>query len=149
MRAGSDNEYRNNEFDACVELDCSEFRVFVYYGTFLYLVLLIPVFTVLGLTMSFLATVIQFYKEIGKRNIPLERPCIILQQPYNNNQQSIFQGGTRQAVVYIPPLTQNVRYTNHQEPYNPAFTQEYGYSTGQYLNLITDFWKWKRSQRDV
>ena len=123
---------------------------FVYLFTFLYLVLLIPVFTVLGLTMYILVTVIQFYREISKANSSIERPSIILLQPYNNNHhQSIFQGRTRPLGVYIPPSTQTSQYTYQQEQYNPEYTQQFGYSTGKYSNLDTEFWKWKHRQGDI
>ena len=58
---------------------------FVYYGTFLSLILLIPVFITLGVTMYFLTAVVQFYREINKGNVSVEKPYIILHQPYNNN----------------------------------------------------------------
>ena len=122
---------------------------FIYFGTFWYLISLMPVFSALVLAMYFFVTVVQFYREISKVNVLVERPSTVLQRPYNTSQQSIFQGRERPVVVHSPRMVQSPPYTYQQEPCHPELTQEYGYYAGQHSELNTQFWKWKQSQPNL
>ena len=123
----------------------------IYLGTFLSLMMLIPVFIILTWVIYILVAVIQFYRElVFKEMIRCHEAAIISNQSYGHNyhpQQNV------QLDRKLPSLTYN---SQRSFLYQPSSCKSQNRNEqevplpGQYLSLNNDFWEWKqRGQSNV
>ena len=109
----------------------------IYLGTFLSLMMLIPVFIILTWIMYILVAVIQFYRELALKAINTCRePTTISNQTYYNNHhpQQSFQFHRKHPFFQTQPTLSKSQHQNEREAPIP----------GQYLSLNNDFWEWKQ-----
>ena len=124
---------------------------FIYLGTFVSWLMLIPVFIVLGWIMYILVVVIQFYRELLLKEMITSQPVMVLSNHTyhnNNDHQRSFQVERKH-----PPTTLNSNrsFQYQHTPYMSSNENERRMPLpGQYLSLNNDFWEWKqRGQSNV